>query len=166
MATFLRYKVNHLQYSALIPSGGAFSDVPLGPFSVILVDGVNDVAVQKGEQNLVRLPQRNENRPAYRLQGDTLKVWSARAGEGSVRIVARDLRIFLMPKGGDCTLTGFHGDSLSVVTGGDWGTTSIDSADLLSLHLTLGTGKKRLSNATASSGRCGQIWTAAAPTSA
>jgi hypothetical protein len=154
LAAILRYKVDHLHYAELIPSRDAFSDVPLGPFSVILVDGVNDVTVREGGQNLLRLSQREGNPPSYRLYGDTLKVWSARQGEGTVRIVVRDLRTFLMPKGGDCVLSGLHGDSLSVITGGEWGTTSIDSADLLSLRLNLGVGKKGL----LSRSNCRMLW--------
>jgi hypothetical protein len=138
LTVVLRYKVNHLLYAKLIPSEDAFSDVPLGAFSVILIDGVNDVTVRSGDQNLVRIPKRTELQPSYRLQGDTLKVSSG----GTVRIVARDLRVFLMPRSGESTLSGFHGDSLSVVTGGDWGTTTIDSVDLIRLHLNLGVGKK------------------------
>ena len=132
LAVTLRVKADHHSYTQLIPADDDLKDISLGTFSTILVDNMSDVNIRQGNANLLRLSKQKEKETSYRLQGDTLSIWSA--GSGSVRIVVQDLRALSLMHMGECNLSGVKGDSLFVHTDGS-GNTGLDSCALGSLHL-------------------------------
>lgn len=146
LAVTLRVKVDHHSYAKLIPADDDLKDIPLGTFSTILVDNMNDVNIRQGNRNMIRLSKQTEKETSYRLQGDTLKIWSM--GGGSVRIVVQDLRVLSLMHMGECNLSNIKGDSLFVHADGS-GATTLDSCVLDRLHLTgIPSGGVTLSNST------------------
>jgi hypothetical protein len=143
LAVTIRVKVDHHSYTKLIPAEGDLTEVPLGTFSIIAVDNLNDVNIEQGSENRIRLPKDKDRVPSYRLQGDTLKVWSE--GRGTARFVVRDLRGLSLLHMGQCNLTGIKGDSLVIRADGN-GSTSLDSCDLGGLRLSGSWGPIELTN--------------------
>lgn len=113
-AVTLRVKMDKQAFVKMVPPSDSFTDVPLGAFSVVAVDGLNVATITAGPANTIHLPQRESERPSYRLSLDTLYVTATDKDRGNIRVNARALRSVLFKGTEDGTVAGFSGDSLSV----------------------------------------------------
>lgn len=113
-AVTLRVKMDKHAYAKMDPPSNSFTDVPLGAFSVVAVDGLDAATITTGPANVIHLPNRQSDRPTYRISLDTLYVTTTENGQGSLQLNLTGIKSVWFKGVNSGSVAGFSGDSLSV----------------------------------------------------
>lgn len=113
-AVTLRVKMDKQAYAKMEPPANSFTDVPLGAFSVVEVDGLDAATIVTGPANVLHLPKRESERPTYRVSMDTLYVSAPEKGNGNLQLHLTGVKSVWFKEVNVGSVAGFSGDSLSI----------------------------------------------------
>lgn len=145
LAITLRYKIDHHLYDKLNDKEpdsmeGVSINMPLSPFSEIVLDAYPGTIIRKGDANSIRwIRFKGVSAPPYILSGDSL-VLRPQTGDpyaANVTITVQDLRSIRLRSVSNCKIVGFKQDSLTIYGESLGDDDSVQSMDLKRLQLTL-----------------------------
>lgn len=154
MAIGLRVKEDNGWYTSKGTTEESFGDMPLGTFSMIEAEGLDNVTIKQGGDNRIHLPTENKYRPQFQVVGDTLKLWATNKKEDQdVMVTVKGLNMISLRHVQDCSLLRYKGDSLSIVDDG-WGNIHIDTTEFRAIRVDGGQGAHVFLSSTA----CATLW--------